>query len=155
MNYNCVLLMGHVTRDPELSFMPNQSPVCKFGIATNRTFRVGEEERTEVCFVDVTAYGTSANTINQYVKKGTPLFIEGHLKLDQWEDKNGGGKRSKLFVVLDHFQFVGGKKDNSGEQQQAAAPARPPQHKAPTAPAATAPVAPVATQELSPDDVPF
>jgi single-strand DNA-binding protein len=114
-SYNKVLLMGNLTRDPQLKFLPSQMQVVEFSIACNRKFKTAAgEEREEVTFVDITAFGRTAEVINQYFTKGKPIFIEGRLKLDQWEDKNGGGKRSKLGVVVDNFQFIGGRDGQPG-----------------------------------------
>src|SRR5829696_6565374 len=116
-SFNKVLLMGNLTRDPQLKYLPSQTAVAEFGLACNRKFRTANgEDREEVTFVDITAFGKQAEVINQYMTKGKPIFIEGRLKLDQWEDKNGGGKRSKLTVVVDNFQFIGapGGRDGGG-----------------------------------------
>lgn len=108
-NFNKVLLMGNLTRDPSLKYLPSQTAVCEFGIATNRKFKSGNgEDREEVTFVDVTAFGRQAEVINQYCSRGKPIFIEGRLKYDQWEDKQSGGKRSRLTVVVESFQLMGG-----------------------------------------------
>jgi single-strand DNA-binding protein len=107
-SFNKVLLMGNLTRDPQLKYLPSQSAVVEFGVACNRKFKTaGGDEREEVTFVDVTSFGKQAEVINQYFTKGKAIFIEGRLKYDQWDDKNGGGKRSKLSVVVDNFQFLG------------------------------------------------
>ena len=107
-SFNKVLLMGNLTRDPQLKYLPSQTAVAEFGLACNRKFRTANgEDREEVTFVDITAFGKQAEVLNQYMSKGKPIFIEGRLKYDQWEDKNGGGKRSKLTVVVDNFQFIG------------------------------------------------
>ncbi len=110
-NLNKVMLMGNLTRDPQLKVIPStNTPVVDFAIACNRKFKgANGEDREEVTFVDITAFGRTAEVINQYLTKGRPIFIEGRLKLDQWEDKNGGGKRSKLSVVCENFQFIGGR----------------------------------------------
>src|SRR5215213_1068206 len=115
-SFNKVLLMGNLTRDPQLKYLPSSNTaVAEFGIACNRKFRTAQgEDREEVTFVDVTAFGKQAEVINQYMTKGKPIFVEGRLKLDQWEDKNGGGKRSKLTVVIENFQFVGGRDGGGG-----------------------------------------
>ena len=109
-NYNKVILMGNLTRDPELRYTNNQTPVCKFGLAVNRRFKDAAtgEWKEEPTFVDVTIFGTRAEPFQRYHTKGKPCFIEGSLRLDTWEDKNGGGKRSKLYVVADNWEFVGG-----------------------------------------------
>src|SRR4051794_11353453 len=114
-SYNRVLLMGNLTRDPQLKFLPSQTQVVEFGLAMNRRFKTATgEDREEVCFVDCSAFGRTAEVINQYFTKGKPIFIEGRLKYDQWEDKQGGGKRSRLTVVVDNFQFVGGRDGGGG-----------------------------------------
>jgi single-strand DNA-binding protein len=106
--FNKVILMGNLTRDPTLKFLPSQMAVAEFGLAMNRKWRTPQgEEREEVCFVDCAAFGKTGEVINQYCTKGKQLFIEGRLKFDQWEDKQGGGKRSKLSVVVENFQFLG------------------------------------------------
>ena len=105
--------------------------VCDFGVATNRTFKSGDgEKREEVAFVDVTAFGSQAETINKFFRKGMPIFLSGRLRYSTWDDKQGGGKRHKLDVVLEQFQFVG-KREDSAEQADEA-PARPAQSRKPT-----------------------
>src|SRR5829696_7871212 len=113
-SFNKVFLMGNLTRDVQLKYLPSQTAVAEFGLACNRKFRTANgEDREEVTFVDVTAFGKQAEVLNQYMTKGKPIFIEGRLKFDSWDDKNGGGKRSKLTVVIENFQFVGGR-DGAG-----------------------------------------
>lgn len=111
-NLNKVMLIGNLTRDPELRQTPKGTAVAQFGLAVNRSFR-GEDgqSREETTFVDLEAWGKQAETISKYMSKGRPIFVEGRLKLDQWEDKNGGGKRSKLRIVVENFQFLGGRQD--------------------------------------------
>jgi single-strand DNA-binding protein len=107
---NRVILVGNLTRDPQLRFLPSQMAVVDFGLAMNRKFKTATgEDREEVCFVDCSAFGKTAETINKYCQKGKLLYVEGRLKLDEWEDKNGGGKRSKLKVTVENFQFLGGR----------------------------------------------
>ncbi|HEV2296143.1 MAG TPA: single-stranded DNA-binding protein [Tepidisphaeraceae bacterium] len=114
-SFNKVLLMGNLTRDPQLKYLPSQTPVVEFGVACNRKFRTANgEDKEEVTFVDVTSFGKQAEVINQYFQKGKPIFIEGRLKYDSWEDKQGGGKRHKLTVVVENFQFVGGRDGGGG-----------------------------------------
>ena len=120
-SFNRVTLLGNLTRDPQLKFLPSQTQVCEFGLAMNRKFKLQSgEDREEVTFVDVTAFGRQAEVINQYCTKGKQIFIEGRLKFDQWEDKNGGGKRSKLTVVVENFQLLGGRDDAGGGGGRAA-----------------------------------
>ncbi len=106
-SFNKVLLMGNLTRDVEIRHTSGNTAVGNFGIAVNRRYKTQSgEQREEVTFVDCEAWGRTAEVMGQYLTKGRPVFIEGRLKLDQWEDKNGGGKRSKLSVVVENFQFV-------------------------------------------------
>ena len=106
-NLNKVMLIGNLTRDPELKYTPGNQAVCELGLAVNRKYRTKDnEEREEVTFVDCEAWGKQAEVIKQYMTKGRPIFIEGRLKLDTWEDKDGG-KRSKMRVVVENFQFLG------------------------------------------------
>src|SRR3954453_4112639 len=114
-SFNKVLVMGNLTRDPQLKYLPSQMAVVEFGLACNRRFKTAAgEDREEVTFVDVSAFGKTGELINQYFQKGKPIFIEGRLKYDQWEDKNGGGKRSKLAVVAENFQFIGSRDGGAG-----------------------------------------
>jgi len=116
-SFNKVILMGNLTRDPQMKYLPSQTPVAEFGLATNRRFKSQSgEEKEEVTFVDCAAFGKQAEVINQWCRKGKQLFIEGRLKFDSWDDKNGGGKRSKLSVIVEQFQFVGGR-DQEGSRE--------------------------------------
>ena len=106
-NLNKVMLIGNLTRDPDLKYTPGNQAVCEIGLAVNRKYRTKEgEDREETTFVDCEAWGKQAEVLKQYMTKGKPLFIEGRLKLDTWEDKDGG-KRSKMRVVIENFQFLG------------------------------------------------
>ena len=107
MNVNKVFLAGNLTRDPELTYMPsNQTAVCSFGMAVNRKWTGADgQAREDVLFIDCTAFGKTAEAMAKYLKKGRPVFVEGRLKLDQWE--RDGVKRSKHQVIVDSFQFVG------------------------------------------------
>jgi single-strand DNA-binding protein len=107
---NKVMLIGNLTREPELRTTPKGTAVCQFALAVNRKYR--EEngaEREEVAFVDLEAWGNQATLIAKYLTKGSPVFVEGRLKLDQWEDTQSGQKRSRLKVVLENVQFLGRK----------------------------------------------
>ncbi len=111
-SFNKVILMGNLTRDPEVRHTSgaNAMAICKFGLAVNRRFKDGAsgEWKEEPTFVDVTIFGARAEAFAKYHSKGKPAFVEGELRLDTWEDKNGGGKRSKLYVVANQWEFVGG-----------------------------------------------
>ncbi|MGB7157223.1 MAG: single-stranded DNA-binding protein [Tepidisphaeraceae bacterium] len=114
-NYNKVILVGNLTRDPQLKYLPSQMAVVEFGLAVNHKYKTKNgEDREEVLFVDVSAFGKQAEIINQYCQKGRPLLVEGRLKYDTWEDKQGGGKRSKHSVVIDNFQLLGGRDSGGG-----------------------------------------
>ena len=114
-SYNKVLLLGNLTRDPEMRVTPKGTAVCQFGLAVNRQFKDDSGQmREEVTFVDLEAWGKQAETIAKYMTKGRPLFVEGRLKFDQWDDKATGQKRSKLKVVLENFQFIGGREQGTG-----------------------------------------
>ncbi|MDX2110295.1 MAG: single-stranded DNA-binding protein [Verrucomicrobiota bacterium] len=167
-SFNKVILMGNLTRDPELRVTPAGLSICKFGLAVNRVYNSADGERKEeVTFVDIDSFGKQAETISKYLTKGRPVLIEGRLKLDQWEDKNSGEKRSKLGVVAESFQFVGaregGSADGSGSggnyddvspPPRTARPAQPaPQRSAPPPPPPRA--APKGGEQSMEDDVPF
>jgi len=114
-SFNQVILLGNLTRDPQLKYLPSQTAVVEFGLACNRKFKgQNGEDREEVTFVDCSAFGKQAEVLNQYCTKGKPLFIQGRLKFDSWEDKQGGGKRSKLTVVIENFQFIGSRDGGGG-----------------------------------------
>src|SRR4051812_31620988 len=114
-SFNKVILMGNLTRDPQMKYLPSQTAVVEFGLACNRKYKTQSgEDKEEVTFVDCTAFGRTGEVINQYFTRGKPIFIEGRLKFDSWEDKQGGGKRSKLSVVVENFQFIGGRDGGQG-----------------------------------------
>jgi single-strand DNA-binding protein len=120
-NLNKVLLIGNLTRDPQLTYLPNQTPVVEFGLATNRkwTDKATGEQREDTCFVDCRCYGRPAETLNKYMRKGNPLFIEGRLQLNTWTSQEGQ-RRSKLRVIVEMFQFLGSP-NRSGQPSSAAA----------------------------------
>ena len=154
-SFNKVILVGNLTRDPELRYTPKGMAITKIGIAVNRVWKnEAGESKEEVTFVDVDAFGKQAEVLAQYMKKGRPLLVEGRLRLDQWDDKQTGQKRSKLGVVLEGFQFLGG-----GPNRNAGDAPRPAMASAPAGAAALseAPAAPDAPPAGAPeeDDVPF
>jgi len=107
-SYNKVLLMGNLTRDPEMRYTPSGMALARLGLAVNRVFTdKNNQRREEVTFVDIDVWGRQAEIAQQYLSKGRPVFIEGRLKLDQWDDKQTGQKRSKLTVVAERLQFLG------------------------------------------------
>jgi single-strand DNA-binding protein len=113
-NFNKVYLMGNLTRDPEMRVTPKGTAICQFGLAISRSWKdESGQTREETAFVDIEAWGKQGEVISKYCIKGRPLFIEGRLKFDQWEDKTSGQKRSKLKVVLENFQFIGGRAEGA------------------------------------------
>jgi len=113
-NFNQVILIGNITRDPALSYLPSQTAVCDFGMAVNKKFKGQDGQMKEkVCFVDLKAFGKTGEAINKYCKKGSPLFVRGELSYDSWTAKDGT-KKSKLSVIIDSFQFIGGKAETNG-----------------------------------------
>ena len=105
-SYNKVILMGNLTRDPQLSYLPSQTAAVEIGLAVNHRYKGNDGQMVDkVCFVDCRAYGRQAETLNQYMKKGRPLLIEGRLEFDQWEAQDGS-KRSKHRVFIERFTFV-------------------------------------------------
>lgn len=108
LNINKVFLLGNLTRDPELRYTPSGTAIVSFGLATNRKFKSQEGERkVETCFVDVSMFGRRAEVVSEYFSKGSPIYIEGRLKFDQWDGQDGQ-KRSKLAVIAENFEFAGG-----------------------------------------------
>ena len=114
-SYNKVMLLGNCTRDPEVKYTPKGTAVTDLGLAVNRVYTADNgEKREETTFVDVTMWGRQAEVAGEYLKKGRPVFIEGRLQLDTWDDKQTGQKRSKLRVVCENFQLLGSR-DGGGE----------------------------------------
>lgn len=111
---NKVFLLGNLTRDPDLRHTSGGMAVCEFCLATTRRFTVNGQLQEETCFVDVVVWGKIGANCAKYLHKGSSAMIEGRLQLDQWEDRNGGGKRSKLKVNAEVVQFVGGKREDNG-----------------------------------------
>lgn len=150
-SFNKVILAGNLTRDPELRYTPKGTAVAKLGVAVNRTWTAESgERREEVTFVDVDAFGKQAEVITQYLRKGRGILVEGRLKLDTWDDKQTGQKKSRLGVVLESFSFLDGGNRTEGAPSPAPAAAAP----RPNRPAAPAP--PGESDGPPPDDdVPF
>ena len=154
-SFNRVILAGNLTRDPEVRYTPKGTAIAKIGLAVNRTWKnEAGETKEEVTFVDVDAFGRQAEVIGQYFRKGRSILVEGRLKLDQWDDKQTGQKRSRLGVVLEQFSFIDSNRGEggSGPQGSSAKSSVP----APAPAAATAPEAPEAEgPPPEEDDVPF
>jgi len=127
-SFNKVILMGNLVADPEVRVTPGGMSICKFTLAVNRQFTTKEgEQREEVAYVDVDAFGRSAEVISKYLNKGNPILVEGRLRQDKWENQQGE-KRSKLMVVCETFKFVGGRDDGGnsggGDYERSAPPPR-------------------------------
>ena len=124
-NFNKVFLMGNLTRDPELRYTPSGTAVCEFGVAVNRKWTTPDgQKKDETCFVDCQMWGRRGEVVAEYFRKGRPIFVEGRLKFDQWEGRDGQ-RRSKLRVVAENFEFLGGRGDAAEAPKGAAPQARP------------------------------
>lgn len=146
-SFNKVMLLGNLTRDPEVKYTPKGSAVTDLGIAVNRTYTTdGGEKREETTFVDVTMWGRQAEIAGEYLKKGRPVFIEGRLQLDTWDDKQTGQKRSKLRVVCENFQMLGSRDGGEGGGGGRSGGSRPAKASKP---------APASDDEPAEDDIPF
>ncbi len=161
-NLNKVMLIGNLTRDPEIKYTPKGTAIAAFGLAVNRNYTTETgEKREEVTFVDVEAYARLAEIIGEFCKKGRPLFVEGRLKLDTWDDKQSGQKRSKMKVVVENIQLLGSREggaggggNSGGSHEYADSQAAPPpqQRRAPS----QAPRPPADPDlDAAPDDIPF
>lgn len=153
-NFNKVILAGNMTRDPELRYTPKGTAIAKFGLAVNRKWTAEDgQSREEVTFVDIDCFGKQAEVISQYLRKGRSILIEGRLKLDQWDDKQTGQKRSKLGVVLESFSFLdsGNREGGTGAPPASAAPAARPARSV----AAPSPADAGSDEPPQGDDVPF
>src|SRR5271170_5499229 len=126
-SFNKVILVGNLTRDPELRYTPKGTAIAKIGLAVNRIWTSESgEKKEEVTFVDVDVFGRTAENVGQYMRKGRPILIEGRLRLDQWDDKQTGQKKSKLSVVAETVQFLGSPTGGSEGGSPAPTKSRPP-----------------------------
>ena len=152
-NLNRVLLIGNLTRDPEVRYTPKGTAVTEIGLAVNRVYS-GEdgEKKEETTFVDVTLWARQAEIAGQYLKKGRPVFIEGRLQLDTWDDKQTGQKRSRMRVVAENLQLLGSRQESEGSSSSHPPPAR-------RASGASAPAPRPEPRDpdldAEPDDIPF
>lgn len=150
-SFNKVILLGNLTRDPEVRYTPKGSAVADLGIAVNRQYTLENgEKREEVTFVDVTFWGRTAEVAGEYLKKGRPVFIEGRLQLDTWDDKTSGQKRSKLKVIGETMQLLGSRGDSAGGGGGAEEGERPARSSKPSAPPKSS-----APAEPDDDEIPF
>ena len=154
---NKVLLIGNLTRDPDVRMMSNGRPVCNFGLALNRSYKDAEGNRKdETTFVEVESFGPRAEAIGKFFAKGRAIFIEGRLKLDQWESKEGE-KRSALKVVLDSFEFVDSKQEGTSSEPRNTEPTPSPSPKTDPTKESSPSSSPPSTANKTDldDDVPF
>jgi len=143
-NLNKVTLMGNITRDIELRNLPGGQAIAQIGLAINRQWQDKDgQKKEEVTWVDCEAWGKTAEVMHKFLGKGRPVYIEGRLKLDQWDDKESGQKRSKMKVVIDNFQFIDSKPEGERDTQQQPAQKRTTRSYVPPA------------QEMNPNDIPF
>ncbi|MCQ2377636.1 MAG: single-stranded DNA-binding protein [Victivallaceae bacterium] len=159
---NKVFLLGNLTRDPDLRGLPSGQNVCELRMAVGRRYQNSSgQEVDETCFVDVVVWGRTAANCKQFLSKGSQVMVEGRLQLDQWEDRNGGGQRSRLRVVAEQVQFMS--RRNPDGAAPGAAPAEAPAPSAdpytrsvrPTPPAAMPPMPPATPDAPPEDDIPF
>jgi single-strand DNA-binding protein len=150
-NFNKVLLIGNLTRDPELRYTQDGRALVKFGLAVNRRYKGKTQEMVEeTTFVDIEGWGPQAETFNRYMKKGRPVFVEGRLRLDSWEGKDGQ-KRNRLLVVMEGFQFLG----QGGGGARAGEGTRPAKTPAQADEVAEAPPATGGGEDYNFEDIPF
>src|SRR5215210_3348544 len=151
-SFNRVILLGNLTRDPEVRYTPKGSAVADLGLAVNRVYSTEQgEKREEVTFVDVTLWGRTAEIAGEYLKKGRPVYIEGRLQLDTWDDKQTGQKRSKLKIVGEGMQLLGSRPEGAGGQGSSSGSPRP--SRAAVPPPGKA--APDPDLDAESDDIPF
>ena len=120
--FSKAIIAGNITRDPELRSTPNGASVCSFSVAVNRVYRDSNgDQKEEVSFIDCSAWGKLGEMISQYAKKGSGVLVSGRLSQRSWEDKNGGGKRSRVEIVVEDFNFTGSARDNNSSSYSAPA----------------------------------
>lgn len=162
-SFNQTILIGNLTRDPDLRVTPKGTAICQFSLAVNRKFKDDSGQmRDETTYVDIEAWGKQAELIAKYLIKGSPALVQGRLKLDQWDDKQSGQKRSKLKVVLENVQFLGGKPTGPGQDQEAQERAEPhrsqdtmPASYSPAQPKPRGAAVPAPANNFDDSDVPF
>ena len=162
-NLNKVMLIGNITRDPEIRYTPKGTALVELGLAVNRRYTAENgEKREETTFVDVTLWGRTAEIANEYLKKGRSVYIEGRLQLDTWEDKTSGQKRSKIKIIGEEMQMLGSREGGGGsggsasrtEYDEEPRSSRPQQR--PAGRPATPPKAPADPDlDVEGDDIPF
>jgi single-strand DNA-binding protein len=152
-SFNKVILLGNLTRDPEVRYTPKGSAVCDLGIAVNRQYTLESgEKREEVTYVDVVLWSRLAEIAGEYLKKGRPIFIEGRLQMDTWDDKQTGQKRTKLRVIGETMQLLGSRPTGAGAGGEGGESDRPPKASGKSTPP---PAKPGAAAEPDDDEIPF
>lgn len=147
--FSKAIITGNLTRDPELRTTPSGSSVCGFAVAVNRTYRdPSGEQKEEVSFIDCTAWGKLGEMISQYAKRGSGVLVSGRLSQRSWEDKNGGGKRSRVEIVVEDFNFIGAREGSSSGSNYSSSVTTTYAGKAPTVSSTAAPSTDI------PDDIP-
>jgi single-strand DNA-binding protein len=169
-SFNKVFLIGNLTRDPELRYTPSQVAVTDLGLAVNRYYTTKDgDRREETLFIDVTVWNRQAENCCQYLRKGQPIHVEGYLRMDTWDDRNTGEKRSKIKVEAENIQFLGSKRDGAGtsssEEEFTPAPRRsapsdargngPARGPVPSAPPAARRTVEPDADEAEEEDIPF
>lgn len=155
-SYNKVILLGNLTRDPELRVTPKGTAICQFGLAVNRKFRDASGSiREEVTFVDIEAWEKQGENISKFCTKGSPLLVEGRLKLDTWEDKTSGQKRSKLKIVLENFQLISSRSESTGAPGSSSEDGGDQTVERHTPPPRSTPRPAAPAQDIDDEDVPF
>jgi single-strand DNA-binding protein len=151
-SFNKVILLGNLTRDPEVRYTPKGSAVCDLGIAVNRVYTTDSgEKREEVTYVDVVLWARLAEIAGEYLKKGRPVFIEGRLQMDTWDDKQTGQKRTRLRVVGESMQLLGSRPAGTGAAAETAGEDRQTSGGGKT----SAPPSKAAPSEPDEDEIPF
>ncbi len=145
---NKMMCSGTLTRDPEIKHTPKGTAVGQLGLAVNRVYKVGDEKREETLFLDVEVWGRTAEVIGEHCAKGHTIYLEGHLKLDSWDDKQTGQKRSKIKMVVEEFKFVSTPKDSASNTGGSQPPARQQQQSRPAQ-------RPPADDDIEESDIPF
>lgn len=160
-NYNKIIMIGNLTRDPQLSYLPSNTPAVEFGLASNRRWKdQSGQQREDTCFIDCRAYGRSAEILNQYTAKGRQILVEGRLQFDTWEGKDGT-RRSKHRIFVENFQFLDSGTGRGGQGQggpgqssyQQAPPRQAPSQQRP--PSMDEPPQPYGGDDIGGDDIPF
>ncbi len=155
-NFNKVILLGNLTRDPEVRYTPKGSAVTEIGLAVNRVYSTESgEKREETTFVDVTLWGRTAEIAGEYLKKGRPVLIEGRLQLDTWDDKTSGQKRSKLKVVGEGLQLLGSRPGAGGSEPDETGGSGGGEERPSSRPRPSAPPPRAAASEPDDDEIPF